>query len=34
MEARENQYLYRPAFGNAADIARLTNQYNALVQVI
>src|SRR5581483_36737 len=31
MEANENQYIYRPEFGNEADIARLINQYNALV---
>lgn len=31
MEANENRYIYRPEFGNEADIARLINQYNALV---
>lgn len=34
MESKENQYLYRPEFGNEADIARLIGQYNALVQSI
>jgi ubiquinone/menaquinone biosynthesis C-methylase UbiE len=34
MEARENQYLYRPEFGNEADIARLINQYSATIPVV
>lgn len=31
---QEQQYLYRPRFGNEADIARLTAQYGAIVQTV
>src|SRR5579884_142132 len=34
MEARDNQYLYRPEFGNEADIARLIGQYSAMIPVV
>lgn len=34
MEARENQYLYRPESGNEADIARLITQYRAMIPVV
>lgn len=34
MEANDKQYIFRPEFGNEADIARLINQHNAYVQVV